>query len=674
MISTRLPRIWFGGDYCPDQWPEEIWREDMRLFALAGVSVATLPVFAWARLQPEESRYDFSWLDKVMDLLAANGISACMATSTGAVPAWMATRYPDVLRVTIEGHKRKFGQRHNFCPNSPTFRRFAPELARRMAERYGKHPALVAWHVNNEYGGSCYCESCEKAFRGWLRNRYASLDALNAAWNTAFWGHTFSDWDQIVLPSLLSEHLDPTRTVFQGITLDYYRFNSESILACFTAERDALKSVTPDVAVTTNLMGTFKPLDYFRWAREMDIVSWDSYPSMDTPVSDVAMRHDLMRGLKEGAPFMLMEQTPSQQNWQPYNSLKRPGVMRLQSWQAVARGADTVMFFQMRRSRGACEKYHGAFIEHAGHENTRVFREVSALGRELMSLGDTLIDSRVQSKVAILFDWENWWAVEMSSGPSIALKYVAQVGAWHDAFWSQNYAVDMVGETADLSRYDVLVAPVLYMLKPGVAARIEAFVQRGGTFLTTFFSGIVNETDLVTLGGYPGELRSLLGIWAEEIDALLPDRRNTIVMKKGVEGLSGSFSCSLLCDLIHAEGADVLAEYGADFYKGMPCLTRNTYGKGHAWYVATAPEKPFLLRLAAHLAKAKGIEPVLRAPVGVEATRRVKGKDSFLFVLNHTDSAMRVDFGARHLTNLLGEGRVSGSVELPAKGVLVLKE
>jgi beta-galactosidase len=674
MISTRLPRIWFGGDYCPDQWPEETWREDMRLFTLAGISVATLPVFSWAKLQPDEARYDFSWLDRAMDLLAAHGISACMATSTAAVPAWMATRYPDVLRVTIEGHRRKFGQRHNFCPNSPTFRRFAPEMARRMAERYGKHPALVAWHVNNEYGGSCYCENCEKAFRGWLKNRYGTVDALNTAWNTSFWGHTFSHWDQVVLPSLLSEQLDGTRTVFQAITLDYYRFNSESILACFTAERDALKAVTPEVAVTTNLMGTFKPLDYFRWGREMDIVSWDSYPSLDTPVGDVAMRHDLMRGLKDGAPFMLMEQTPSQQNWQPYNSLKRPGVMRLQSWQAVARGADTVMFFQMRRSRGACEKYHGAFIEHAGHENTRVFREVSALGRELASLGDTLLDSRIQARTAVLFDWDNWWAVEMSSGPSVALQYLPQVSAWHDAFWSQNYGVDIVGETADFSRYDVLVAPVLYMLKPGVAARIEAFVEGGGTFVTTFFSGIVNENDLVTLGGYPGELRSLLGIWAEEIDALLPDRKNSIVMKKNVGSLSGSFPCELLCDLIHAEGAEVLAEYGSDFYKGMPCFTRNARGKGHAWYIATAPERDFRLRFAAHLASEKSIEPVLRAPAGVEATRRVKGSDSFLFVLNHSDSAVRVDFGARHLTNLLGGGMVSGSVELLAKGVLVLKE
>ena len=674
MINAKLPRIWYGGDYNPDQWPEETWQEDMRLLKLAGIHLANLTVFSWAKLQQDETTYDFSWLDRVMDMLSAHGMHACMATSTGAVPAWMATRYPDVLRTTIEGQRRKFGGRHNFCPNSPAFRRFAAALAGRMAARYGKHPALVAWHVGNEYGGSCYCDTCERAFRLWLKRRYGTLAALNDAWYTSFWGHTFSDWEQIVLPSLLSEHLDDTRTVFQGITLDYYRFNSESLLECFKAERDAIKSVTPDIPVTTNLMGTFKSLDYFRWAREMDVVSWDSYPSLDTPVSDIAMRHDLMRGLKAGQPFMLMEQTPSQQNWQPYNSLKRPGVMRLQSWQAVAHGADTVQFFQLKRSRGACEKYHGAVIAHAGHENTRVFREVTALGRELAGLGDTLVDSRVQAKVAVLFDWENWWAVEMSSGPSVALKYVAQVSAWHEAFWSQNYCVDMIGEEQDLARYDVVVAPVLYMLKPGVARRLAEFVDRGGTFLTTFFSGIVNEYDLVTLGGYPGELRSLLGIWVEEIDALLPDQKNSVVMKKAIGSLAGSFDCSLLCDLLHAEGAEVLAEYGADFYKGMPCLTRHRAGQGHAWYLATAPEKKFLSRLAAVLAEEKKVESVMLAPAGVEATRRTKDGQSFLFVLNHNDTAVRIDFGARHLTDLLAGGRVGGSVELLAKGVLVLKE
>ena len=534
MISEKLPRIWYGGDYCPDQWPEEIWPEDMRLFRKAGINVATIPDFSWAKLQPSEDTWDFGWLDRSLDLLWKSGIFACIVTSTGAMPPWLAAKYPEVLRTTFEGLRRKYGHRHNACPNSPVFRRLSTQLARKLAERYGSHPGLVAWHVSNEYGGRCYCDLCEKAFRRWLKARYGTLDALNHAWWTGFWGHTFTDWDQIVVPNILSEHTDGRHTAFQGITLDYYRFSSESLLDCFRAERDALRAVTPGVKITTNLMGTYKELDYFRWAREMDIVSWDNYPALDTPISEVAFRHDLMRGLKAGAPFMLMEQTPSQTNWQDYNGLKRPGVMRLLSLQAVARGADTVMFFQLRRSRGASEKYHSAVIDHAGHENTRVFREVAALGEELASMGSALLDSRVESRIGILFDWENWWAIEMSSGPSIALRYVQQVTGWHAALWEQNYAVDVVGVEDDFSPYDIIIAPVLYMVKPGLAGRLEAFVGAGGTFLTTFFSGIVNETDLVTIGGYPGELRRLLGIWVEEIDALLPGSTNSIVVKKPI--------------------------------------------------------------------------------------------------------------------------------------------
>ena len=674
MINEKLPRIWYGGDYNPDQWPEEIWKEDMRLFRNAGINVATVPVFSWARLQPEEGKWDFAWLDRVMDLLASNGICACMATSTGAVPAWMATKYPEVLRTTFEGLRRKFGHRHNACPSSPVFRRLSVGLARALAERYASHPALVAWHVSNEYGGRCYCELCEKGFRKWLQRRYGTIDALNTAWNASFWGHTFSDWDQVVVPNILTEHEDRNRTAFQGITLDYYRFASENLMECFMLERDAIRAASPGVKITTNLMGTYKELDYFRWAREMDIVSWDNYPALDTSMAEVAFRHDLMRGLKAGAPFMLMEQTPSQTNWQQYNGLKRPGVMRLMSLQAVAHSADTVMFFQLRRSRGASEKYHSAVIDHVGHENTRVYREVADLGAELSRLGATLLDSRVESKIGILFDWENWWAVEMSSGPSIALKYVQQCTAWHEALWSQNLAVDLVGMEDDLGRYDIVIAPVLYMVKPGLAARLEAFVSGGGTLVTTFFSGIVNENDLVTLGGYPGELRKLLGIWVEEIDALLPDWRNSLVVKKPFGGLKGSYECGLLCDVLHCETAEELATYGSDFYAGTPCLTRNRFGKGSAWYVASATGQDFLRAFLSTLASEKGIEPAAKTPKGVEATRRRKGNDSFLFLLNHTTAPARVDLGTRQVTDLSSGKRMKGSIEIPAKGVLILRE
>jgi beta-galactosidase len=372
---------------------------------------------------------------------------------------------------------------------------------------------------------------------------------------------------------------------------------------------------------------------------------------------------------------MLMEQTPSQQNWQPYNALKRPGVMRLWSWQAVARGADTVMFFQLRRSIGACEKFHGAVIEHAGHEHTRVFREVAELGEELGKIGDRIPDARVEAKVAIVYDWENRWAINLSSGPSIALDYVKEVHKYYDALFRRNIQVDMIGTDEPLDNYDIVIAPVLYMVKPGYAAKLEAFVGRGGTFVTTFFSGIVDERDIVRTGGYPGELRRLLGIWAEEIDALPPDRKNRIVMTQPFGELAGEYECSLLFDLIHPEGAETIAVYGDDFYAGMPVVTVNRFGSGQAWYVASSPEPAFLEGFLYRLCADKNIRPLVKkAPEGVECSRRVKDGRGVLFLLNHNAEGREVELHEGRYTDLLNGGSVEGRTVVPGRGVRLLGE
>lgn len=669
MINPRLPEIYYGGDYNPDQWPEEIWAEDMRLFKLAGINMVTLPVFGWARLQPSEDTYSFDWLDRVMDLLAGNGIYVCLATPTAAQPAWMSLKYPEILPVDEEGRKRTHGKRVNFCPNSRKYREFASRLAGRMAERYKDHPALLVWHVANEYGTRCYCENCAAAFRDWLKSRYGTVEEVNRRWNLSFWGHTVYDWEELAVPSELNDN----NKWYQGIALDYLRFMTDSSLGCYREEYNAIKRFTPEIPVTTNISGLIKKMDQHRWAPFLDIVGWDNYPSPEDHRSMVAMKHDLMRGIKDGQPYMLMEQTPSQQNWQPYNTLKKPGAMRLLSYQALAHGADTVLFFQLRRSVGGTEKLHGAVISHAGHENTRVFRECAQLGQELKLLGSRFLGARMKAKAAVIFDWDNWWSVELSSGPSRDLKYLEQVNKYYKALYSLNLPVDVIRTDADLSTYELVVAPVFYMVKPGVAENIRRFVEKGGIFVTTFFSGIVDENDRVTLGGYPGQLRKLLGIWAEEIDALPPEKKNSMVITEPFGAVAGVYECGLLCDLVNPEGAEVLAVYGKDFYAGRPCLTANAHGKGQAYYVASDPEDRFLEALMKYLCGLKGIKAPLPVPEGVEITQRWKDGRRFIFLLNHNSFPVEVSPGECGCPELITGRRIEGSLKLEPLGVAILE-
>lgn len=659
-------RILYGGDYNPNQWPREIWDEDMRLFKLAGINSATVNVFSWAKIQPSEEEYDFSELDEIIEMLSREGIDIVLATSTGALPAWMFKKYPEVARVDYEGRRHRFGQRHNACPNSPVYQKYAGRLAEKLSERYGKNPHVKCWHVNNEYGGICYCENCEKAFRVWLKNKYGAIEALNKAWNLEFWGHTVYEWDEIVAPNALSDGIGQDKTAFSGLSVDYMRFNSDSLLANFKLERDAIRRHSPNAFITTNLMGTYKQLDYFKWAKEMDAVSWDNYPAYDTPWSFVAMRHDLMRGLK-GQPFMLMEQTPSQQNWQPYNSLKRPGQMRAQSYQSVAHGADTVQFFQLRRSVGGCEKFHGAVIEHAGTEDTRVFREVAQLGHELEALGDRLLGAENPARVGIVFDWDNYWALEYASGPSVDLKYVDQIHRYYRFFYERNIPVDMIPVDADFSKYSLVAAPVLYMVKEGVAEALEKYVREGGALVTGFMSGIVDESDNVRLGGYPGPLRKLCGVWAEEIDALAPGRNNAVRFEDGEEG-----ACGLLCDILRPEGAEVLARYESDFYAGTPAVTKNAYGSGRAYYVGTQLEPEALSKVLAGAILEAGVKPVIAEGTKLEVTRRVKGGVAYDFIINLTGEEQPLPACYAGKTDMLtGGGLKAGAALKPWDALLV---
>ncbi len=669
--TARMP---YGGDYNPEQWPDDVWDVDHAAFSLARIDTLTVGVFAWALTQPDEDTYDLTVLERILDRAHAEGRQVCLATGTGALPPWLAHAYPEVNRTDFEGRRHVYGQRHNACPSSPAYRRLAARLAGRVAERFAGHPAVIAWHINNEYGGACYCDLCAAEFREWLRARYGDLDRLNSAWNTTFWSHRFTDWAQVVPPSALSEHWrGPDHTAFQGITLDYLRFTSDTLLRTFREEKAAVREHS-DRPVTTNFMGMYRPIDYHRWAADLDFASWDNYPPDDRSAARMALTHDLMRGLKGGQPFWLMEQTPSVTASRDVNPVKRPGVLRLWSWQAVAHGADAVLYFQMRQSRGACEKYHGAVLGHSGRTDTRTFREVADLGGELERAGGALLGGRTPARVALLFDWDSWWAVEISDGPNRHVRYPAVVMTYHRALWEAGAQMDVVPVTADLTGYDVVVAPLLHMVKGDLADRLAAVAAAGGTVVTTVLSGRVDEDDNAFLADVPGPMKDLLGVRVDETDARPPGEANPVTL--ALPGTSDSLvsRAELVFDLVLGEGAEVVGTYGADFYAGMPAVTRNAHGQGEGWYVGTLLDQAGVGWVMRTVLERHGLVGPYADVPGLELASRRTDAGQVDVLLHHGDTVVEVPAHVSGTDLLTGRRVAAGErLRLAPTDVLVLR-
>ncbi|MEV4777151.1 beta-galactosidase [Microbacterium sp. LWH12-1.2] len=667
MFRRRLPGIIYGGDYNPEQWSPEIWREDVELMRQARVRLVSVGVFSWAALEVRDGEYDFAWLDEVLDLLAGAKIAVNLATPNAAPPPWLAESHPETLLVDRSGTRMAIGSRGHFCPSSEVYLQKSRRIARALAERYAAHPALAMWHIGNEYHAHCFCDLCDAAFVRWLQTRYGSLDALNDAWGTVFWSQRYSAWAEVHLPQPVRGSVNPARE------LDFSRFVSDVQSDLVREERALLQAVTPQIPTTTNLLQNYPLGDYRTWTDAWDVVAFDSYPDPGEPSSHVsaALQFDLMRSLGAGQPWMLMEQAPSGVAQWRVNVAKRPGQMRIGSLQAVAHAADAVMFFQWRASRFGHEKFHSAMVPHGGTES-RTWREIEALGAELELLHD-VAGSTVDAEVAIVWDWENWWAVEGAAHPRNDVDYRALVRTWHAALWSRNIGVDVIGWADDLSDYRAIIVPNQYLLSEDRRAHLDAFVVGGGHVLIGSFSGIVDEYDRVNLPGYAPGLRELIG--ARVIDfAARPDSERAALRVPGGAGLDASTEYAHRWqDEIVVEAADVLLEFSDGDLAGSPAVLDHRSGQGRVVYLGTDLAPALLDRVIGEFVATAGARAPHPAPRGVEVVERRSSDSSFLFFLNHTAEPQTVLIEIGGLDLLTGRTvEPASTITLDARAAAVL--
>ncbi|OQR62095.1 beta-galactosidase [Streptomyces maremycinicus] len=667
-ISPKgLTRLAFGGDYNPEQWPESVWQDDVRLMREAGVTMVSVGIFSWALLEPSPGEYDFGWLDRVIGLLHDNGIRVDLGTPTVAPPVWFYREHPEALPVTPEGVRYEFGSRAAICHSNADYRAAAANITTRLAERYGDHPALAMWHVHNEYGvpvSACYCNSCAAHFRRWLETAYGSVDAVNDAWGTAFWGQRYARFEDINPPRATPTVGNP------GQALDYRRFADATMRENFRMERDILHRLAPGVPVTTNFMTALSQcdsVDYWAWGREVDLVTNDHYLITDGRRTHVnlAMAADLTRSVGGGAPWILLEHSTSGVNWQPRNPAKAAGQMARNSLAHVARGSEGAMFFQWRQSRRGAEKFHSAMVPHGGTD-TRVWREVVELGASLDSL-TAIRGTRTEADVAVLWDWHSWWAQDLAWRPSEDADPRERADAFYEALYDRHLTVDFAHPEADLSAYPLVVVPALYLMTEAAGNNLREYVANGGTLVVSYFSGIVDEHDAVHEGAYPGALRDVLGLTVEEFSPLL---RGESVRVTGPDGTA--LDGDVWTEFVVPRGAETVWTYADGLTEGRPAVTRHRLGEGTAWYVSTRLGPEGLDALLGRAAEDAAIAPRADLPRDVEVVRRSGGTGSYLFAVNHTATDAKVPLETPGTELLTGE-RAVGRLAVPAGAVRVVR-
>lgn len=675
MIIEQFGCIPFGGDYCPEQWDEATWKEDIRLMKELGVNTVTINVHSWVMNQPAEGVFDYTTLDKIVQMLTDADIRIIMGTATTAVPNWMGKKYPDMLLTDVSGQHYTAARREVYCTNSPDYRREIRTAVEHLAEHYQNNRNIKLWHMANEVGIVCYCENCAKAYRRYLKKKFGTLENLNEQWTTAFWGHTYTDWEEIEPPRATTEFVaaanDPDgidRHFRSTETIEYLRFFSESLRECYEIERDAIRKYIPDALVTNNFQ--YRTLDYRRVCAASDVIAYDSYPKQGEHPAKSAMRYDTSRNLlARGKNFMLMEMTPSQASWDRTVPIKRPGEVELIALKGIGHGADSSLFFQIRKNRSGFEKFHGAMIEHAGRIDTRTGRELKRLAQKLRALEPYLSETSVHAQVAVIMDFDTMYGVEIPCSIQKRIDYMNEVEHYYRYFNKQNITVDVVSATADLSSYKLVVAPMLYMLPESSGEEITRFVNAGGVFVTTYYSGMADLNDRIYPGGYPGVLKDVCGIWVEETDALSAEQKNCVRTSDVLGGKD--YICGFMCDIIHLEGARSLGVYSEDFYADTPCICENDYGAGKAIYIGSKLDDAGVDAVLTYAVACSGVSSVLPTPEGVEACLRQGKEHSLMFIVNNTAQEQSVAV-PQDWCDLVGVSAENGTLHLPGRGTAVL--
>jgi beta-galactosidase GanA len=625
---TERHGLLYGGDYNPEQWPEEVWAEDVELMRRAGVNIVTVGVFSWSVLEPQPGQLELGWLDRVLDLLAGAGISVDLAVPSASAPPWLHHDFPETSFVDRNGTRMSPGSRNHYCPTSPVFREHVQRLLGALVERFAVHPAVAMWHVGNEYGPTCFCDLCADSFRIWLRDRYGTLDELNRVWGTTFWSQQYGRWTEVLPPRAAPYLHNPAHE------LDFRRYTSDQLRDLYRVQADEIRRVAPGVPVTTNFMGFFRDVDYRSWAVDVDVIADDWYADPGDPRSAAraAMTHDLMRSLGGGRPWFLMEQATSAVNWRPHNLPRSAGTMVVDSLRAVAHGADAICYFQWRASTAGAEHFHSAMLPHAGPDTAthRAVREQGALLRRLRHV----VGQPVRAEVALVFDWSSWWAAEMPGRPSDRLSVLDQLLAYYDPLWRAGVNVDVVDPGADLDRYRVVVVPSLYLVSDDDATNLAGVPARGGTLLVGPFSAVADDDARVRRGRFPQPWSRVLGVAGEE-HRPLPD--GGVLVRSD---LLGDFqACTWSERLDAAEGVEVVATYDGAGLQGRPAIVRRAWDAGgQAWYVSTVPPRDALAAVVGACLEHAGVKAPLTAPDGVEVVRR----GDIVFLLNAGAQPQRV--------------------------------